>query len=232
MLNRTTTTYSHLKAQQLAGTKIIGAPQKATVTMFKGAHLLKWLAALCALNSVGAATVPSVTTSVTTLSQFVPVSEGTLVTAAGNNWYKTAQWSGMANDGTTQSVAQVLAVACLAAPSCVGFLLLGGGRLGVGALLYDSDGYTGAWPPETPDAVAAAGAGNSTWNEGRWSGRGEPAAHGSVEVGKGWNTWEAFRRLADHTPPSKMENHATVQHDTTVGWQATLTLPNPIALAL
>ena len=53
-------------------------------------------------------------------SQFVPVSEGTLVTAAGNDWYKTAQWSGMANDGTTQSVAQVLAIACLAAPSCVG----------------------------------------------------------------------------------------------------------------
>ena len=201
--------------------------------MFKGAHLLKWLAALCALNSVGAATVPSVTTSVTTLSQFVPVSEGTLVTAAGNDFYKTAQWKGMANDGTTQSVAQVLAVACLAAPSCVGFHLIGGGRLGEGALLYDSDGYTGAWPPETPDAVAAAG-GNSSWNASGtgWNGRGEPAAHGSVEVGKGWNTWEAFRRLADHTPPSKMENHATVQHDTTVGWQATLTLPNPIALAL
>ena len=147
------------------------------------------------LNSVGAATVP-VTMSVTTLSQFVPVSEGTLVTAAGNDWYKTAQWSGMANDGTTQSVAQVLAVACLAAPSCVGFHLIGGDRLGEGALLYDSDGYSGTWPPETPDAVAAAG-GSWRWGEAGWSGRGEPAAHGSVEVSKGWNTWEAFRRVAD-----------------------------------
>ena len=97
-----------------------------------------------------------------TSSHFVAVSEGTLVTAAGNDWYKTAQWSGMANDGTTQSVAQVLAVACLAAPSCVGFHLISGGRLGEGALLYDSDSYNSTtWPPETPDAIAAAG-GSST----------------------------------------------------------------------
>ena len=161
--------------------------------------------------------MPPVTTSVTTLSQFVPVSEGTLVTAAGNEFYKTTMWKGMANDGTTQSVAQVLAVACLAAPSCVGFHLIGGGRLGEGALLYDSDGYTGAWPPETPDAVAAAGAGNSSWNEAAsgvsgnsswnaggtgWNGRGEPAAHGSVEVGKGWGGWEAFRRVRASPPSS------------------------------
>ena len=146
------------------------------------------------LNSVGAATGPPVTTSVTTLSQFVPVSEGTLVTAAGNDWYKTAQWSGMANDGTTQSVAQVLSVACLAAPSCVGFHLIGGGRLGDGALLYDSDGYNGAWPPETPDTVAAAG-GSWSWGEAGYIGRGEPAVYGSVNVGKGWGGWEAFRRV-------------------------------------
>ena len=69
MLNRTTTTYdslgpgikrSHLKAQQLAGTKIVGAPQKATLTKFTGAPLLKWLAAFCVLDNVlGAATLPS-----------------------------------------------------------------------------------------------------------------------------------------------------------------------------
>ena len=142
-----------------------------------------------------------------TSSHFVPVSEGTLVTAAGNDWYKTAQWSGMANDGTTRSVAQVLAVACLAAPSCVGFHLIGGGRIGTGALLYDSERYNEAWPPETPDAVAAAG-GSWAWGEAGWSGRGAPAAHGSVAAGKGWDSWEAFRRspspslsLSSPSPP-------------------------------
>ena len=127
-------------------------------------------------------------------SQFVPVGEGTLVSASSDDLYKTAQWSGMANDGTTQSVAQVLSVACLAAPSCVGFHLIGGGRLGDGALLYDSDGYNGAWPPETPDTVAAAG-GSWSWGEAGDIGRGEPAVYGSVNVGKGWGGWEAFRRV-------------------------------------
>ena len=173
------------------------------------------------------------------LSQFVPVSEGTLVTAGVPRWYKTAQWSGIANDGTTQSVAQVLAVACLAAPSCVGFHLISGGqsaqelpsgwtmdfdtasqatyfvndltgetkwgspRLGTGALLYDSDGYNGEWPPETPDAIAAAG-GSWEWGEAGWSGRGAPAAHGSVAAGKGWYSWEAFRRSPSPSPsPSR-----------------------------
>ena len=170
------------------------------------------------------------------LSQFVPVSEGTLVTAVlPARWYKTAQWSGIANDGTTQSVAQVLAVACLAAPSCVGFHLISGGqsaqerpsgwtfsfdtasqrtyyvndltgetkwgagRLGTGALLYDSNTYNGEWPPETPDAIAAAG-GSWEWGEVGWSGRGAPAAHGSVAVGKGWESWEAFRRSPSPSP--------------------------------
>jgi hypothetical protein len=149
-----------------------------------------------------------------TSSHFVAVSEGTLVTAAGNDWYKTAQWSGMANGGTTQSVAQVLAVACLAAPSCVGFHLISGGRLGEGALLYDSNSYDSTtWPPETPDAIAAAG-GSWAWGESGWSGRGAPAAHGSVAVGKGWDSWEAFRRspspslsLPSPLPPSPSPSH-------------------------
>ena len=67
MLNRTTydslgpgIKRSHLKAQQLAGTKIVGAPQKATLTKFTGAPLLKWLAAFCVLDNVlGAGTLPS-----------------------------------------------------------------------------------------------------------------------------------------------------------------------------
>ena len=134
MREHTTTTYDmpkhdkHSPQKKATPTKNIGALQhdsrshqkKMALTKIKCTLSLKWLAALCVLNRVGAATVPPVTMSVTTLSQFVPVSEGTLVTAAGNDWYKTAQWSGMANDGTTQSVAQVLAIACLAAPSCVG----------------------------------------------------------------------------------------------------------------
>ena len=185
-----------------APTKNIGASQhdsrshqnKTACTKNKYTLSLKWLVALCVLNRFGAATVPPVTMPVTNLSKFVPVSEGTLVTAAGNDLYKTAQWSGMANDGTTQSVAQVLSVACLAAPSCVGFHLKGGGRLGDGALLYDSDGYNGAWPPETPDTVAAAG-GSWSWGEAGYIGRGEPAVYGSVKVGKGWGGWEAFRRV-------------------------------------
>ena len=62
MLNRTTTTYdslgpdmkrSHLKAKQLPGTNIIGAPKKqATLTKFMGAPLLKCLAAFCVLDNV------------------------------------------------------------------------------------------------------------------------------------------------------------------------------------
>ena len=75
MLNRTTTTYdslgpgikrSHLKAKQLAGTKIIGAPQKATLTKFTGAPLLKWLAAFCMLDNVlgAVAVAPSKTPAV------------------------------------------------------------------------------------------------------------------------------------------------------------------------
>ena len=62
MLNRTTTTYdslgpdmkrSHLKAKQLPGTNIIGAPKKqATLTKFMGAPLLKYLAAFCVLDNV------------------------------------------------------------------------------------------------------------------------------------------------------------------------------------
>ena len=145
------------------------------------------------LKSLG----PMDPSSPASLSQFFPaVSEGTLVGAASNDWYKTAQWSGMANDGTTQSVAEVLADACLAAPSCVGFHLIGGGRLGEGALLYDSDSYSGVWPPKTPDAIAAAG-GSWRWGEAGkgWNARGKPAEYGSVKVGKGWNTWKAYRRV-------------------------------------
>jgi len=93
-------------------------------------------------------------------------------------------------------LAQVLAAACLAAPSCVGFHLHLGSDLGKpsgsGALLYDSDSFSGEWPPETPDAIAAAG-GCWHWGAPLWNGRGAPSRFGSVAVGKGWNTWQAFR---------------------------------------
>ena len=127
--------------------------------------------------------------------------EGTLVDRTAQ-WYRTAQWKGISNDGTTTSVANILAAACLDEPSCVGFHLHPGNRLGTGALLYDSAThvYT-VWPPETPDPIAAAG-GTWEWGEEGWSGEGEPADAGSVAAGKGWNGWMAFRRLAGADAPS------------------------------
>ena len=92
------------------------------------------------------------------LASFLPLAdEGTLVDGT-NTWYRTAQWKGMANDGTTASVAAILAEACLNEPSCVGFHLHPGNRLGTGALLFDSATHVySEWPPETPDPITAAG---------------------------------------------------------------------------
>jgi len=56
MLHHTPKAYGSLGCDESSHQK------KATVTKTNGAHLLKWLAALCVLNSVGAATVPPVTT--------------------------------------------------------------------------------------------------------------------------------------------------------------------------
>ena len=50
-------------------------------------------------------------------------------------------------------------------------------------------------PPSTKIKAAATLSSTYSWGEAGWSGRGAPAAHGSVAEGKGWDSEEAFRRV-------------------------------------
>ncbi|MCJ8315362.1 MAG: hypothetical protein MJK11_20640, partial [Pseudomonadales bacterium] len=70
------------------------------------------------------------------------------------------------------------------------------------ALLYDAALYNGPWPIKDFEGVIDAimmmrseGNGDCTKLEWRWCGYGVPLDKASVELGKGWDTWAAYKKI-------------------------------------
>ena len=71
-----------------------------------------------------------------------------------------------------------------------------------GALLFDAKLHQGNWPPEIPEefigyqiSFSWSSGGENICHSTAWYGSGEPTSlFASAEAGKGWNTWEAYKK--------------------------------------